>query len=63
VLEKMVSKSHNAFVQGILDLVLIANEFLDSRLKSWEPGVLCELDLRKAYDHLNWNVLLYILRR
>jgi hypothetical protein len=25
--------------------------------------VLCKLDMEKAYDHVNWNFLLYLLRR
>ncbi|XP_059650410.1 uncharacterized protein LOC132296212 [Cornus florida] len=27
------------------------------------PGVLCKLDIEKAYDHANWKFLLYLLRR
>ncbi len=47
----------------ILDYVLIANESLDSRLKFDVPRVLCKLNLEKAYDHVNWDFLLYQLHR
>jgi hypothetical protein len=64
VLEKIVSKSQNALIRDrqILDHVLIVNECLDSRIINGEPDVLYKLDLEKAYDHVNWYFMLYMLR-
>ncbi|RVW41216.1 Retrovirus-related Pol polyprotein from type-1 retrotransposable element R2 [Vitis vinifera] len=57
--------SLNAFVKGrqILDASLIANEVIDSWQKRKEKGLICKLDIEKAYDSINWKFLMKVLQK
>jgi hypothetical protein len=59
VLEKIISKSQNTFIRGsqVLDHVPIAIKCIDSIIRSRELGVLCKLDIEKAYGHVSWHFL------
>ena len=63
VLPDIIFETQNAFVGGrqILDSALIASECLDGSLKSSVPRVLCKFDVEKAFDHVNWNFIQYLL--
>ena len=46
-----------------MDAVLVANEAIDSRKRSVDAGLVCKLDIEKAYDHVNWRFLLSVLEK
>ena len=60
VVGQVVLEAQNAFMVGrqILDAVLITNEAGDGFLRRKENGILCKLDIEKAYDHIDWDFLL-----
>ena len=65
VIGRVVSSDQNAFVMGrqILDASLIANEVIDSWQKRGEKGLICKLDIEKAYDSINWQFLMRVMQK
>lgn len=61
----IIAQPQSTFVERrqILDSVLNDNECIKDRRLSGKNGVVCKLDLEKAYDHVNWDFLDYILLR
>ena len=55
VMDKVISKSQNAFVERrqILDVVLITNEIVDSSPRRKKRGLVYKLDIEKAYDSIS----------
>ena len=62
---KVVSKAQNAFVEGrqITNASPIANELIDHWQKPKEKGVIFKLDIEKAFDNINCQYLMKIMRR
>lgn len=52
---KIVSPNQHVFIHGrqILDVALIATEFIDSYFKTNILGVLCKLDIERACDRVS----------
>ncbi|RVW31409.1 LINE-1 reverse transcriptase-like [Vitis vinifera] len=65
VIGRVVSSDQNAFVMGrqILDASLIANEVIDSWKKEGKKGLICKLDIEKAYDNVNWQFLMRVMEK
>lgn len=65
IMNGIIACPQSAFSAGrqILDSVLIANECIEDRRCIGRDGLICKLDLEKAYDNVNWNFLNYVLER
>ena len=60
----IVSDDQNAFVEGrqILNTSLIADEVIDFWQKGKDKGVVCKLNIEKAFDSINWQFLMKIMQ-
>lgn len=55
VIDSLVDKHQMPFIKRrqTIDTAFIASEYVDTRLKGDAPGIMCKLDIKKAYDHVN----------
>ncbi|KAL5715982.1 hypothetical protein ACHQM5_017730 [Ranunculus cassubicifolius] len=65
VMPELVSEFQSAGIEGrqVQEGVLVANELLDSQIRSKKPGTIFKLDFLKAFDHVSWNFCLDVLGR
>ena len=65
VLGETLDSSQEAFVQArqILDMVLIANEVVEEYRAKKKEGVVFKIDFEKAYGHISWEFLDFVLER
>ncbi|XP_026384917.1 uncharacterized protein LOC113280517 [Papaver somniferum] len=65
VMDKLISSVQCSYTEGrkIIDGTLVANELVDSRLRSGNDGIVCKIDLKKAFDRINWRYLEFVLHQ
>lgn len=50
-------------MRQITDAILMANEIVDGIFRNNSQGVICKLDMEKAFDSMSWNFIEYVLGR
>ncbi|KAL6124775.1 hypothetical protein ACLB2K_077285 [Fragaria x ananassa] len=63
VLSDTISCVQDAFIKGrqMLDAVLVANEVVYETRKKKKEGLVFKIDFEEAYDHVEWNLLNYVM--
>jgi len=63
ILGGVISESQHAFLANrqMSDCSLMANEYVDAMMKAGWSGVVCKVDIEKAYDHVNWGYVDWVL--
>lgn len=59
----VISDSQHAFLvdRQMSDCSLMANEYVDAMMKASWSRVVCKVDMEKAYDHVNWGYVDWVL--
>lgn len=65
VLGSIISNSQCAFVpvRQLLEVVMVANEVIDSANKEKRGCLIFKVDFKKEYEKVNWTFLKFILHR
>lgn len=64
-LKSIIGDCQHAFVEGrqITDAIMIANEVVDDLLRNKKRGILCKLDMEKAFDNVSWDFIDYMFEK
>lgn len=64
-MDEVITNAQGTFIKGrqIIDGIPIENECVDSRRKDGRPGIVCKVDIEKAYDRVDWNFLKWDLTK
>src|ERR1044072_1328035 len=65
VLGKVIDDAQSAFVGGrnMLDSVVVANEIVHEAKSKRKSTLVLKVDFEKAYDTVDWDFLVYMMRR
>lgn len=63
VMGEVIGENQNAFVEGrqILDAVMVVNEVVDDLVGQKKEGIICKINMEKAYDRVCWDFVLYMM--
>lgn len=62
-LKSIISECQNTFIEGrqITDAIMIANEVVDDLSCNKNRGILCKLNMQKAFHNVSWDLLITCL--
>lgn len=65
ILPRIINPNQGGFVVGcqILDGIVLAHEIVHSTFTSGEDVMLLKLDISKAYDRVDWDFLMLVMRK
>ena len=64
IIDRLISPNQTAFIKGryILESVVAVHEIIHEVARRKEEDIILKLDYEKAYDRVNWDFLLEVLK-